>query len=213
MITYLKGTILSLFSEPPSVVILVGGVGYEVLLPVFVNNELASSNLAVDDEIELDIYYHATERQPKPMLVGFLDKAQKEFFEQVIDVEGIGPVKAVSALVMPPQEIATAIESKDVNMLTQLPGVGRRAAEKMIASLHGKLKFTPAQSSQFGATSSTTSAQNEAVQGLVILKLGISEARKLVEDVVRANPSIADNTEEIIREVFKAQQNQLRGTN
>lgn len=213
MIALLQGQVKKCLSEPARVIMMVNGVGYEVLLPAFVNSQLTAEGMAEGTQIELEIYYHTTERQPKPTLVGFRDAHQKAFFEQIIEVEGIGPARAVNALVRPPHEIAAAIEAKDVATLTQMPGVGRRAAEKMIASLHGKITAAaaPHTAAGTGAPAAHANAQSEAIQALTILKVNISEARRLVEEVVRVNPDIAQSTEEIIREVFKAQQAQDAG--
>jgi holliday junction DNA helicase RuvA len=90
--------------------------------------------------VRLYIYYHVTERQPKPVLIGFATLADKAFFQLFISVAAIGPMKAVKALVRPVPEIAAAIEEKQVSVLSKLPGIGTRTAEKIIATLHGKAR-------------------------------------------------------------------------
>ena len=208
MITFLDGTIRELSDEPPRVVLLVNGIGYEVLLPVFVHSQIVASGAAPDSQLSLEIYYHATERQPKPMLVGFCDAQQRSFFEQVLGVKGIGPSLAVSALIHPPDVIANAIESDDTHTLSQLPGIGRRSAEQMVATLRGKVQYSAALANEPWARSvnAQTKAQNEAIEALTVLKLNVTTARQLVNKVVQMNPQIADKTEDIIREVFREQQ-------
>ena len=112
MISYITGTIRNLTREPGRAVVIAGGVGYEISLPTYVYQSLANDGIREGSEVELEIYYHVTERQPKPMLVGFRHPSEKQFFEQLIQVEGIGPAKAASALVFPVSTIASAIETE-----------------------------------------------------------------------------------------------------
>jgi len=142
MISYITGKIRSLTREPGRAVVIAGGVGYEVSLPTYVYQSLANEGITVDSDIELEIYYHVTDRQPKPMLVGFRHPSEKQFFEQLIQVEGIGPAKAASALVLPVSTIASAIETEDFASLQRLPGIGTRAAQKIVATLRGKVAAT-----------------------------------------------------------------------
>ena len=80
MISFLKGSLRKLPLGNSKLEILVNGIGYEVLLPVFVFESLHLKQLEINDEIELEIYYHATERSPKPILVGFNSIQEKNFF-------------------------------------------------------------------------------------------------------------------------------------
>ena len=75
---------------------------------------------AIGDEISLYVYYYQTERQPKPVLIGFNLEAEKEFFQYFISVEAIGPMKAVKALTISVGDIAHAIESGDVKTLNAI---------------------------------------------------------------------------------------------
>src|SRR5687768_15272884 len=75
----------------------------------------------------------------EPRLVGFLRPEDKRFFEKFITVKGIGPKKALKALVFPAGEVAQAIESKDTRFLVGLPQIGRRMAEQIVAELAGKV--------------------------------------------------------------------------
>ena len=121
MIGYIEGKILK--KEDERVLVLANQVGYEILLPAFVMEGLATQK--VGDDIALYIFYQQTERQPKPILIGFNLEAEKEFFQFFISVEDIGPLKAVKALGVPVREVARAIENRDVHSLTQLKGIGR----------------------------------------------------------------------------------------
>ncbi len=136
MIGYIEGKILSI--EEDRVLVLANQIGYEVLLPGIVIKRLESKE--VGDEISFFIFYHQTERQPKPVLIGFSLQAEKEFFQSFITVAAIGPLKAIKALNIPIGEIATAIESRDIKLLSELKGIGKRTAEKIVATLQGKVE-------------------------------------------------------------------------
>ena len=209
MISYLRGHIRSLDRDPARAVVVCGGVGYEVTLPVFVEQSLVNEGLTAGDEVGLEIYYHVTERQPKPLLVGFRHPAEREFFEQLVQVEGIGPVRAAAALVFPVSTIASAIESEDTAVLTQLPGVGSRAAQKMIATLRGKVTATALLRDDGvpDSRAATTAADPrvEAVDVLISLGYRPIEAREKVRDAVNRRPETADEVEELVREVFRGQ--------
>jgi len=135
MIGYLEGKLLK--KDADRILLLVNHVGYEILLPTFVMESLNSRTAG--DEVSLYIYYHQTERQPKPILIGFNLEAEKEFFQQFISVEAIGPLKAVNAMTIPIREIARAIECREADRLKQLKGIGSRTAQKIIATLEGKV--------------------------------------------------------------------------
>ncbi len=135
MIAYLEGQLLN--KDEERILLLAGHVGYEVLLPAFVMNTLEGKERGAS--VAFYIYYHQTERQPKPVLIGFNLEAEKEFFQYFISVEAIGPLKAAKALNLPIREVARAIEQKDVGKLCQLKGIGNRSAQKIIATLEGRM--------------------------------------------------------------------------
>ncbi len=80
MISYITGTIRSLTREPGRAVIIAGGVGYEISLPTYVYQSLANDGIGEGSQVELEIYYHVTERQPKPSLVGVRHPSVKLLF-------------------------------------------------------------------------------------------------------------------------------------
>ena len=134
MIGYIEGKILKM--EDERVLVLANQVGYEILLPAFVVETVKQQRAG--DEIALYVFYQQTERQPKPILIGFNLEAEKEFFQSFISVEDIGPLKAVKALSVPVSEVANAIENRDINRLTRLKGIGTRTAQKIVATRGGK---------------------------------------------------------------------------
>ena len=139
MISFIEGTIKKILSNPKRLIVLVGGIGYEIHTPEFLSSYFIDNDISINSSIKLEIYYHVTERQPKPLLVGFINESEKEFFEQLIQVEGIGPVKAANSLIHPINIIANAIETEDYDILEQMPGIGKRAAQKIVATLKGKV--------------------------------------------------------------------------
>jgi Holliday junction DNA helicase RuvA len=212
MISYITGTIRSLTREPGRAVVIAGGVGYEISLPTYVYQSLANDGIGEGSQVGLEIYYHVTERQPKPMLVGFRHPSEKRFFEQLIQVEGIGPAKAASALVFPVSTIATAIENEDLGSLQRLPGIGSRAAQKIVATLRGKVAATAllvdTGISEQGQTPPPSDARSEAIEALVTLGYRPTEAQDKVDAVLRQTPEAADDLQDLMREVFKAQVSQ-----
>ena len=209
MISYITGKIRSLSREPGRAVIIAGGVGYEISLPTYVYQSLFSDGIGEGSNVELEIYYHVTDRQPKPMLVGFRHPSEKHFFEQLIQVEGIGPAKAAAALVFPVSTIASAIETEDLGSLQRLPGIGSRAAQKIVATLKGKVAATAllqdAGTSEPGQAAPASDARSEAIEALVTLGYRPTEAQDKVDDVIRRIPEVADDLQDLMREVFKAQ--------
>ncbi|MBI64460.1 MAG: hypothetical protein CL778_04215 [Chloroflexi bacterium] len=207
MITYIKGIIREINQDPCSIIVLANDIGYQINLPVFVYESIKLSNLKKDDFIELEIYYHITERQPKPLLVGFRHAAERTFFEQLVQVEGIGPIKAASALVLPVSTIASAIETEDISILQQLPGIGNRAAQKIIATLRGKVSATALLRDgliqEIDDNTKQINIRNEAIEALLTLGYRNNEAKNQVDEVINKSSEVIESTEDIIKEVFK----------
>ena len=206
MISFLTGEIRNIFPEKSIIEINVSGVGYEVSLPTFVMDEVINVGKKNGEKINLEIYYHSTERSPKPLLVGFNNQLEKLFFEKIIQVEGVGPLKAVSALIFPVEIVSQAIEDEDISILNQMPVIGARAAQKMIATLKGKLIdiISDSRSSLNAANSSKSALRDDVVEILVGLGFKESDAIIKINEVISEKPELTDNLEEIIREIFKS---------
>ena len=202
MIGYLEGKILK--KEEERVLILSNQIGYEVLLPVFVMETINSKQ--VGDEISLYIYYQQTERQPKPVLIGFNLEVEKEFFQLFISVEDIGPLKAVKALTIPVREIAGAIEDRDVGALTRLKGIGNRTAQKIVASLEGKMgKFALIKKDE-PRRRARVEDFTQQVLDVLVKQLGhrSADAKQMIASALEHNQSIT-TPEELFDEVYRAQ--------
>lgn len=204
MIAYLKGPILRRADE--WVIVEAGGVGYEVHLPAVIARGIPQDRDGVPSTIELHISYHATQNQPKPLLIGFLHEVEQEFFERFITVDGMGPTKAMKAIVHPIHAIADAIERKDVQFLKRLPGIGERTAEKIVATLHGKMgKYALLRAPE--APTPVGEDFKEEVMEVLTKQLGhrAAEARRMVEEALRRRPGMA-TAEELFQEVYRIEQ-------
>jgi Holliday junction DNA helicase RuvA len=202
MIGYLEGKLLK--KEDDRILILANQVGYEVLLPAFVMETFRSK--AMGDQISLYIYYQQTERQPKPILIGFNLEVEKEFFQHFISVEAIGPLKAVKALSIPARDIARAIESNDVNTLKQLKGIGERTARKIIATLEGKMdKFALIRKSEKVDYPQVEDLSKKVLEVLV-RQLGYrtKEAKQMITNAMQRNTTLS-TPEELFEEVYRGE--------
>ena len=203
MIGYLEGRLMR--KEQDRILLLVNHVGYDVLVPVVVMASL--SEKSVGDEISLYIYYHQTERQPKPVLIGFNLEAEKEFFQHFISVEAIGPLKAVKALNISVGDIAHAIESGDVKTLKRLSGIGERTAHKIVAALQGKMnKFALIRDQPRRSSTTLDEDVVQLVMDVLISQLGYktTDARQLIADAMQRNRAIV-TAEDLFDEIYRAQ--------
>ncbi|MBI4280017.1 MAG: Holliday junction branch migration protein RuvA [Armatimonadetes bacterium] len=210
MIAYLRGRLLR--REEESVVVEAGGVGYEVHLPAIVARSLHPAPTPDGGEtVELYVSYHATQNQPRPLLVGFNREAEQEFFERFITVDGLGPTKALKAMVHPVHVIADAIERKDTGFLRRLPGIGARTAEKIVAALHGKMaKYALLVEAPDEAPRAPAEDFKDEVLEILTKQLGHrpAEARRMMDEALRRNPAIASG-EELFQEVYRVSSSEM----
>lgn len=132
MIAHLSGTLLS--KQPNSVILDVGGVGYEVNIPVstFYDLEEPGSN------VQLRIYTHV--REDTFQLFGFKTARERELFMRVISVSGIGPQLGIKLLSgMSADEMVASIRTNNLAKLTLIPGIGRKTAERLVMELRDKV--------------------------------------------------------------------------
>lgn len=199
----------------PSVEVDVAGVRYEVLVPLVLWPEIQAlagegelSDPAQWPEIGLHIFYSVSANQPVPVLVGFLRRAERDFFRKFTTVEGIGPTKAVKAMNVSVSTIARAIEQEDRAALTRLPGIGTRGADKVIATLRGKVRAEAAMAD--GGYERPVDPQKleerrviaDALEAIVALGYPRSEAKRWIEDAMAGDPrltSIEDVTLAVLR--------------
>lgn len=202
MISYLEGKIKKIYDD--RIVLYVGGVGYDIAIPAYVMSEIKRT-VQVGDELGLHISFNQTERQPKPVLVGFRNELDREFFELFISVEDIGPTAAIKALIKPIQQIACSIEKKDIKALKELKGIGERKAEKIVATLKGKVaKYALMQEVELPVH--VTIDFKKEVENVLVNQLGhkVTEARKMIDEALERNPGIT-SSEELFEEVYRGQ--------
>jgi Holliday junction DNA helicase RuvA len=132
MIARLSGTVLE--KQPMRVVLDVGGVGYDVHVP------LSSFGAIGDPGTTLTLRIHTHVREDALLLYGFASQLEQRVFELLIGVSGIGPRLALSVLSgLAPAELVQSISSGDVARLTTIPGIGRKTAERIVLELKEKL--------------------------------------------------------------------------
>lgn len=132
MIAHLSGTLLS--KQPNSVILDVGGVGYEVNIPVSTFYDLEEEGSSV----KLRIYTHV--REDTLQLFGFKTTRERELFLKVISVSGIGPSLGIKLLSgMTADEMIASIRTNNLAKLTLIPGIGRKTAERLVMELRDKV--------------------------------------------------------------------------
>lgn len=206
MIGYIQGKLLHKYED--RVLLLANQVGYEILLPTVVREALQDK---VDgDDVALYIYFQQTERQPKPLLIGFLNETEKEFFQLFISVADMGPLKAARALNQPLSTIARAIAEHDVARLQQLKGIGARTAQKIIAALDGKvgsfIESEPVITREpvTGRVSGLSQAARNDVLTVLTTQLGYKnmEARLLIQEALNNHPAL-NSAEELLDAIYR----------
>lgn len=132
MIAHLRGRLLA--KHPNQAIVEAGGVGYDVTISVPTFSDLPQ----LGSEVALHIHTHV--REDALALYGFLRPSEKQIFEKLISVSGIGPKLAITILSgMPADQMALAIRGNDVPKLTRIPGIGKKTAERMVLELRDKL--------------------------------------------------------------------------
>jgi len=188
MIAHLRGKLLD--KHPNQAVIETGGVGYEVTISVPTFTELSQ----VGTEVALHIYTHV--REDTLALYGFGRPEEKQLFEKLLTVSGIGPKLAITILSgMQADEMVGAIRGGDVARLTRIPGIGKKTAERMVLELRDKLP--PQGADAVTAIPSLTAVGEDVLSALVNLGYQRAIAEKAVTAVTRNGRS--GSFEEIFR--------------
>lgn len=185
----------------------VSGLTYNIMVPSSLHEKLRHQNSETDAEIHTLYYIEGSNvGNQYPRLVGFADPVQREFFTALTSVSGLGIKKALRSLVLPINIIARAIETEDGRKLTELPGIGPRMAEKIIAELKGKVaKFAlmrdaeplagPAKQPDFSA---------DVLQVLKQLQYNQPEAKAMIERALATGKKFK-SSEEMLEQIFKQQ--------
>ena len=215
MIASLRGCVRAKLED--RVILEAAGVGYEVFLPPVTQRALVDvkpEQGAHGPEVVLAIHYHATQNQPRPVLIGFTSDLDKEFFERLITVKDIGPMIAARSLAAPVAELAAAIARQDEKYLRALPGIGPQKAKNIVAQLQSKVsKFALAREDAAAQAPTTAPATpldadglRELVWEVLTKQLGHrpSEASQLITDALRRRPGVT-TPEELFDEIYRGQ--------
>ena len=181
MLAYIKGELVA--SEENKVIIENGGIGYSVFMPLKSLGNLPPNGSTVK------IYTYLNVKEDAMQLFGFLTKDDLDVFKLVITVNGIGPKGGLAILsTLTPDELRFAVMEKDVKTISSAPGIGKKTAEKLIIELKDKLSIEDClkgsdDEAGSAVASQDASVQSDAIQALVALGYGSTEALRAVKNI------------------------------
>lgn len=185
MITKLTGSVVRIDTD--AVRLNVGAFEYQVLIPEFARRQL-QQQLGETVSLHTVEYLEGNPTQGRltPRIVGFLNEAEREFFDLFCSVDGVGVRKALRAMVQPVADVASSIENQDVKALAALPGIGPATAERVIAKLRRKVpKFALLVTQEVRETKAAPrDVVDETFDVLRSLGHNESDARRLLESVL-----------------------------
>jgi Holliday junction DNA helicase RuvA len=213
MYAYLRGTYRGHAPDSfESVIVEVSGIGYELIVPPLVEQEL-SATVQPEEQVLLWVSTQSGRDQPWPILFGFLTARQKAFWELLISVPRVGGKLAARAMVAPIEDIAAAIQDGNRAYLDGLPGVTLDGADKLIASLRKKVgPFLERTARPTGRVprSDADGVHDDAVALLVTMGLKRAEAERGVSQLLAERDDIT-SIQDIITEYFRAQHARTAG--
>jgi len=199
MIARLRGTIIA--KQAPEVIIDVGGVGYEVRVPMTTIYQLPSVGE------ETIVLTHFVVREDAQQLYGFVREIDRRLFRDLIKVNGVGPKLALAILSgMDTEQFADCLNRNDVNALVALPGVGKKTGERLLVEMRDKAgqwlsDMLPADRSAAPSSNAVSDMRGEAEQALVALGYKPTEASRLISAVVSED---IDSSEGLIRAALQS---------
>lgn len=201
MYSYIKGTLVRRTDEV--IVVENNGIGYEIICPFLMSSELGPCG---EDVI---IYLYQSVKEDDISLFGFTSQEQKDMFLLLITVSSVGPKSAMSVCSrIKPDKLAVAVMNGDVKALTNVKGLGKKTAERIILELRDKLKKTSSASSSpvisgAGFTSSDSSLFEDAVNALMVLGYKEDDSRQAVsasyEDGAELQDIIKNSLKKMVR--------------
>jgi Holliday junction DNA helicase RuvA len=197
MIAALHGKLLE--KDANSVVIDVGGVGYEVTIP------LSTFYLLGDIGTDVDLRIHTYVREDALQLFGFSSASDRSLFLRLIAVSGIGPKLAVSMLsAMGSEEIVTAISTDNLAALTSIPGIGKKTAERMVIELRDKIAdlASAASAAAAGANGGASAAESaEALDDALSALVNLGYQQKAADKALKK--AVQEGTELSVQKLLK----------
>ncbi|TYP93758.1 Holliday junction DNA helicase subunit RuvA [Fodinibius salinus] len=195
MIAYLNGTIHAKSTE--QIIVDVRDVGYQL--------EISSQTLekipAEGEEVELLVYHHITDNDQR--LFGFMDQNEKDLFELLITVKGVGPKLGLTILSgLPAQEITGAIVQEDKSALSKIKGIGKKTAQRMILELKDKMsEMVDATYQPSSSSSISDNTKEEAVSALQSLGFKKRDAEESVE-LAAQGESVDGDVQKLVKKVL-----------
>lgn len=191
MITFLRGTLVE--KQPTRAVLDVGGVGYEVMIPLSSYDRLPltgeSCYILTVDHVREDAH----------LLFGFMSDDEREMFGTLTGVSGIGPKLALSALSgLTVRDIKAAVVEGDIKRISSISGVGKKMAERIIVELRHRISAGDALEAVAGGSGETNDELRDAMLALVALGYKADDAQKMVTKVIGVHPD-ANTVETIIK--------------
>ena len=187
-----------------------GGLTYQISVPLIVEKALEATPLGENLSLETIYYLQTEQNRATPILLGFQNSIQREFFEKLLLVPRMGPKSGLQTFARPVSTLATAIEGANYSLLQSLPGVGKQKARDLVATLQGKLaKFALMQDSGLDEQARRAGAMinsdvaGDAIQLLRLMGYKPAEAEKLVNDALAIES--APDAETLVRTIYKMQ--------
>ena len=193
MIGWLKGRIIDKH-QPGKLVVDVNGVGYDVETSLTTFFQLESN------PTEVGLHIHTVVREDAFLLYGFLDREERSLFRALIKVNGVGPKLAIAILSSTtPDELIQCIQQQKSHLLTRLPGIGKKTAERLVVEMKDSLDEMPHTGSQQKSFIGTVTEKDEAIKALEALGYKSQEAVNTIKKIDDGNK----NCEQLIREGLK----------
>ncbi|NGX55913.1 MAG: Holliday junction ATP-dependent DNA helicase RuvA [Candidatus Anoxychlamydiales bacterium] len=178
MFEYIKGNLTEI--DAAKAIIDVNNIGYKIFIPPSVYNDLSSS---INEEIKLYISFIVKEDSQK--LYGFISKIQKDIFEMLISVSGVGAKTAVLLIGhLDVENLHIAVANADVRLISKVPGIGKKTAERLIIELRDKFKILDSKLFTQENKNHSSSA-SDAINALMSLGYNVMQAQRAVKEVLK----------------------------
>ncbi len=191
MITYVSGKLIG--KKATEVVIDVHGIGYQIHIPTSTYESLPETGE------QATLHTHHYVREDAALLYGFADADQRTIFEAMLSVSGIGPKLALAALsAFPPADLREHVVRGEVGVLTGIPGVGRKTAERLVVELRDKFARVEVGVPTGAAAGTGSTLRADALAALEALGLSKAAAERSIARVMKETPDVA-SVEELVR--------------
>jgi Holliday junction DNA helicase RuvA len=189
MIGYLTGKIIA--AKPTQILLDVNGVGYEIRISINTFERISGNET-------VSLFIHTNVKEDAITLFGFYSEAEKQMFEHLISINGVGPKSALSLLSgITTEDLKQAIMTTNVERMIAVPGIGRKTAERLILELKNKVRDVKEE----GITPTKPSIQKEAISALTTLGYNYAFSEKAVNKILSELPDCS--LEELIKRTLQ----------